>query len=156
MCHYCGCRQIPLIRDYVAEHDRATVHGDNALRALDQSDPAGAKAHLEAMARELESHWRGEENGLFAIMRREAAYAEHISPLVAEHRELAQLLGSVDLADPVDQQRVRDAVAELAEHISKEEDGLFPMSLIELSGAEWDTAMAAWEEAHPGEVLIED
>jgi len=30
------------------------------------------------------------------------------------------------------------------------------MSLIELSGAEWDTAMAAWEEAHPGEVLIED
>jgi hypothetical protein len=24
MCHYCGCREMPLIRDYVAEHERAT------------------------------------------------------------------------------------------------------------------------------------
>lgn len=115
-CHYCGCRQIPLIRDYTAERERATLHADNALRALDHGDPAGAETHLEAMARELECHWRGEENGLFAIMRREPAYAEHIS---------------------------------------KEEDGLSPMSLVELSGAERDAAIAAWEQAHPGEALSE-
>jgi hypothetical protein len=33
VCHYCGCRQMPLIRDYVAEHERATELGADAVRA---------------------------------------------------------------------------------------------------------------------------
>ncbi len=36
MCHYCGCRVMPLIRDYIAEHERAINHGGGAVRALDQ------------------------------------------------------------------------------------------------------------------------
>jgi hypothetical protein len=84
-------------------------------------------------------------------MSAEPEYAAYIEPLVAEHRELAALLTSVDLEDPADQQRIRVAVAELDEHISKEEDGLFPASLIALGGDDWDAAMEAWAEAHPGE-----
>jgi hypothetical protein len=47
-------------------------------------------------------------------------------------------------------------VEDLSEHISKEEDGLFPASLIALGGADWDAAMAAWAEAHPGQALLGD
>jgi hypothetical protein len=44
----------------------------------------------------------------------------------------------------------------LTEHISKEEDGLFPASVVTLGGAEWDASVAAWSEAHPGEKMITD
>jgi iron-sulfur cluster repair protein YtfE (RIC family) len=154
MCHYCGCRETPLIRDYIAEHERATNLGGDAVRAIDRGDIVAASAMLGAMGAELRSHWQGEENGLFAVLGRDPLVAEHVEPLVAEHRELADLLATVDLTDPADQERVRVAVFELHEHIAKEEDGLFPASLIALSGDEWDASMVAWQEAHPGETMI--
>jgi iron-sulfur cluster repair protein YtfE (RIC family) len=145
---------MPLIRDYVAEHEQATTLAGDAVRAIDHGELSTARRLLDELHAELTSHWQGEENGLFAVMRSEPGYAAYIEPLVVEHRELSELLTSVDLTDRADQRRVRVAVAELDEHISKEEDGLFPASLIALSGAEWDIAMAAWEEAHPGQTPL--
>ncbi len=43
------------------------------------------------------------------------------------------------------------AIDELYEHIAKEEEGLLPASLTTFDGADWDTAMAGWHEAHPGQ-----
>ena len=156
MCHYCGCRDMPLLRDYIAEHERATNLGGDAVRALDRGEHALARELLSAMGTELRSHWQGEENGIFAVMGREELYAEHIGPLVQEHRDLEELLRTVDLADAGDRDRVRKAVFDLHEHIAKEEDGLFPASLTALGGEEWDAAMAAWQEAHPGQQMIGD
>lgn len=156
MCHYCGCREMPLLRDYIAEHERVTNLGGDAVRALDRGHPDRARDLLHRMGEELRSHWQGEENGLFAVMGREELYAEHIAPLVQEHRELEQLLGEVDLAAAQDRDRVRAAVLHLHDHIAKEEDGLFPASLTALGGAEWEEAMAAWQDAHPGRQLIRD
>ena len=156
MCHYCGCHDMPLIRDYVAEHERVTGLADDIVRAIDRDDLEQARIAMSRMAGELESHWQGEENGIFAVMASQAEYADHIVPLVSEHRELAELLASADVSDPVDQQRIRDAVPELREHISKEEDGLFPASLTALTGSDWDAAIAAWHAAHPGKSLISD
>ncbi|MFC9309935.1 hypothetical protein ACFTWH_22285 [Streptomyces sp. NPDC057011] len=34
MCHYCGCRQIPLIKEFIAEHEAVTNAAGDALRAL--------------------------------------------------------------------------------------------------------------------------
>ena len=156
MCHYCGCRQMSLIRDYIAEHERASDLGGDAVRAIDSGDLGEARRCLDAMAAELTTHWRGEEDGIFQVMSRESAYADYIAPLVAEHRQLAELLSTVDVADAADQERIRVAVLELLEHISREEDGLFPASLTTLTGADWDTAIEAWHTAHPGEALIAD
>lgn len=156
MCHYCGCRQTPLIRDYIAEHERVTDLGGDAVRAIAHGDLDTAARLVTSMATELASHWEGEENGLFRVLSREPEYAEHITPLVAEHRELADLLATLDVAAPADQQRLRVAVVELHEHISKEEDGLFPASLTALSGRDWDAAIEAWLAAHSGKGLISD
>jgi len=154
VCHYCGCRDMRLLRDYIAEHERATNLGGDAVRAMDRGEYEQAKELLAATGTELRSHWQGEENGIFAVMGREELYAEHIGPLVQEHRELEQLLQTMDLASGDDRDRVRKAVFDLHEHIAKEEDGLFPASLTALSGAEWDEAMAAWQDAHPGQHMI--
>lgn len=149
MCQYCGCRDMPLLRDYIAEHERVMSHGDSAVRALDRGEDTLGRQLLAAMADELRSHWRGEENGLFAVMARDELFAEHIAPLVREHRELEELLEAVDPSDPEDLERIRKAVFDLREHIAKEEDGLFPASLTSLDGDEWDAAIAGWQGAHP-------
>jgi iron-sulfur cluster repair protein YtfE (RIC family) len=145
---------MPLLRDYIAEHERAMAHGGAAVRALDRGEHDRARELLVAMADELRPHWRGEENGLFAVMAKDDLFAEHIAPLVREHRELDALLESADLSDSNDRDLVRKAVFDLHEHIAKEEDGLFPASLTALDGDEWDAAMAAWHDAHPGRSMI--
>jgi len=149
MCHYCGCREIPLIREFIAEHESVTDTAGNALRALDHGDRELAGELVARMGLELHAHWQGEEDGLFAVMGGDAEYADHIGALVREHRELAVFLGRVDLGRAEDVVQLREAVDELHRHIAKEEDGLFPASLTALSGEEWDRSMAAWRSAHP-------
>lgn len=154
MCQYCGCRDLPLIRDYIAEHATVLNLGGEAVRRIDRGDLDTARRLLAEMAEELESHWRGEEQGLFKVLQREVLFAEHIEPLIREHRELADLLASADLAREADQQAVRVAVEDLWEHTRKEEDGIFPASLTELDGEDWDAAIAAWHEAHPDREMV--
>ena len=86
-----------LIRDFVDEHERALDHCDRSLRAADAGDFDAAYAQLALMTELLLAHWQGEEDGLFAVMSREAEYAEYIAPLVAEHRELEAFLTRADL-----------------------------------------------------------
>ena len=145
---------MPLLRDYIAEHERAINHGGSAVRALDRGDHTLAQAEVASMYDELRSHWEGEESGLFAVMMPDDLFAAHIAPLIAEHRELAELLDSVDLTVAADQNRFRVAYEELHEHITKEEDGLVPASLTTLDGQDWDAAIAAWHRAHPGRHMI--
>ena len=63
---------------------------------------------------------------------------------------------TVNVSDALDQRRIRVAVTELHEHISKEEDGPFPASLTALSARDWDEAMSAWRDAHPGVDMMSD
>ena len=156
VCHYCGCRQIPLIRDYIAEHELVLDLGDRALEEAGRGALDDAQATVAKMRAELLSHWQGEEEGVFALMRGDELYREHIDPLIAEHRELDALLARLDLTRADDRVRLREEVDELKVHISKEEDGIFPVTLVELSGPEWDLAIAAWERAHPGRTLTVD
>ncbi|MFC1432706.1 hemerythrin domain-containing protein [Streptacidiphilus sp. N1-3] len=150
MCWYCGCREIPLIRAFIAEHEAVSAHAGELLRALDAGDVVRAQQRLELMAAELRSHWDGEERGLFAVMSPDPEYRDYIAALVAEHRELDRLLAAADLADADTRGAVRAALAELVLHIAKEEDGLFPASLTALDADQWNAAIAAWQAVHPG------
>lgn len=148
VCFYCGCRDIPLLRDYIAEHERVTDLGADLTKALREEDLPAAKRLISEIAAELESHWRGEENGLFAAMRLEEGYRDYIDQLVNEHRQLRDLLATADLAEADDQRRVLAALEELHEHIAKEEDGLFPASLTALDGDQWERAIRVWQTVH--------
>ena len=95
-----------------------------------RSTAANWAGHASCWARapDLAAHWQDEETGLFRVMAREELFAEHIAPLIRQHRELGELLATVDILEPEGQQAIRDAVFDLYGHISKEEDGLFPVS----------------------------
>lgn len=150
MCFYCGCREIPLIRAFIAEHESVTDRAGALIRALDTGDLATAGRQLAAMTDELRLHWAGEEEGLFAVMSSDAEYRDYIAALVAEHRELDRLLSAPDLTSPAVISALRTALADLAGHIAKEEDGLFPASLTALTADDWQTAIQAWQTVHPG------
>ena len=157
MCHYCGCRHVPLIRDYIAEHELVVDLGRRALHEAGTGHLDEAAALVEQMRTELESHWRGEERGVFTVMAEaDDLYADYVAPLVDEHRELAAFLEVIDLTSDVDRRRLATEMDDLLEHISREEDGLFPATLVTLSGPAWDRAIDAWHEAHPGRSMIAD
>lgn len=157
MCHYCGCRQIPLIRDFIAEHEEISALGAKAMRELGHGDVARAQADVEQMRELLASHWRGEEDGVFVAMAAaDDLYADYIRPLEEEHRDLGAFLAGIDLSRPEDVARFQRELVDLAEHIAREEDGLFPATLVTLSGPQWDDSIAAWEAAHPGRTLSTD
>jgi hemerythrin-like domain-containing protein len=157
VCQYCGCRAVPLIRDYIAEHDDVLDLLDAALRAIAVDDLDRAVAGVHEAREALARHWAGEENGIFTVMAaRDDEYARYVAPLIEEHRELEHFLAHVDLSVKQGQADLRTAFEELKEHISKEEDGLFPASLTALDGDDWNASMAAWQDAHPSERMLSD
>lgn len=145
---------MPLIQDYIAEHDHAVDVSAEAIKAMDAGDHARTRELLGQLAENLKAHWKGEEEGLFRQLLERDLYEDHIRPLIEEHRALEKFLAEVDVTDPAQQQRLRDEVLELREHILKEEDGIFPASITALDGTEWDAAISAWHDAHPGADMI--
>ncbi|MGW6723517.1 hemerythrin domain-containing protein [Streptomyces sp. NPDC054995] len=89
-----------------------------------------------------------DEQGLFAVMRENEEYTRYVDALAAEHRELAAFLDTLDLESAAQRGAFVRAVEELYTHISKEEDGLFPASLTELTGEQWDRSIDAWRTVH--------
>ncbi|MFI6478550.1 hemerythrin domain-containing protein [Nonomuraea sp. NPDC050663] len=147
MCDYCGCREMPLLKEFIAEHEAIYDTASDIRRALDHGEPAAELVgRLRAL---LAPHFVAEEDGLFQVMAGQEEYAGYVAALVDEHRELDAFLAAADLNREDDRTTMRQAVAHLWEHIRKEEDGLFPASVSALSAAEWDVAFEAWERVHP-------
>ncbi|MVU82381.1 hemerythrin domain-containing protein [Nocardia sp. ET3-3] len=148
MCHYCGCRDMPLIKEFIAEHEAVYNLSGDIRRALESGDIDTARRDLVEIQRQLTEHWAGEEQGLFAVMRDDPDCTDYIDALEAEHREMTTDLSTADLTTPEGRQQVLASLATLWPHIEKEEDGLFPMSLTTLSGEQWTAAIDAWERVH--------
>ncbi|MET9769812.1 hypothetical protein [Streptomyces sp. NPDC006415] len=81
-------------------------------------------------------------------MRENEEYTRYVDALAAEHPELAAFLDTLDLESAAQRGAFVRAVEELYTHISKEEDGLFPASLTELTGEQWDRSIDAWRTVH--------
>jgi hemerythrin-like domain-containing protein len=138
MCSYCGCRANTLIARYTAEHDDIV----NALGDLRRAVHAGSHESVTdaaaRMAGLLSPHTASEERSLFAELRVDPEFTEHVDGLCAEHAELDTLLDGIAagrLGDvPLFETRLRH-------HIDKEENGLFPASIIALDGSAWERAV---------------
>jgi hemerythrin-like domain-containing protein len=135
MCSYCGCRAITMIGRLSTEHV-AIINATGALRrvALD-GDSAGAAIAVEELAALLDPHTRGEEHGLFAELRLDEDFADHVEALCAEHREIDARLARVAEGDHAEVQELENL---LRRHIDKEENGIFPAAAVALDGAAWD------------------
>jgi hemerythrin-like domain-containing protein len=136
MCSYCGCRNIPMIAKLNAEHD-TIVNSSYALEIAGRNDDvAAAKTAGKILGELLHPHTEREQNGLFAEMKTNEMFIEHIASLCAEHDQLDADLAAIDAGDLT---RVPALITLLNNHIDREENGLFPAALAYLDDTQWDT-----------------
>ena len=134
MCSYCGCRSVGIIGRFSTEHEEI-INASGLLRRAVADGRTDVFDLVDDVARLLDPHTGAEEVGLFAVLRRDEDFTEHVDTLCGEHTALDELLariraGDTDLADRFD--------ADLRSHIQREENGLFPASLTTLGGEEWE------------------
>ena len=135
VCSYCGCRAITVIGRLSNEHVEI-INATGALRraALAEDGDAAATAGKELTSL-LGAHTTGEERGLFAELRLDPEFADHIDVLCAEHREINAYLARLTNGDP---SGVAALETLLRRHIDKEENGMFPAAAVALDGQAWE------------------
>ncbi|HET7661133.1 MAG TPA: hemerythrin domain-containing protein [Oryzihumus sp.] len=135
MCSYCGCRSITVIGRYMAEHEDIVNLAGELRRAVERGEPEAVRAAADKVGAALHPHTRSEERSLFAQMRQDAEFTEHIDSLCGEHHELDAGLARVADGDhaayPAFEQLLRH-------HIDREDNGLFPAAAIALDGPDWE------------------
>lgn len=148
MCEYCGCQRNPVIAELTAEHDRLRELSRALAAVLDTVDVSAAGEVAAQMLTVLGPHTQVEEDGLFPPLA--ADFGDHLDHLVAEHRAIDAALRDVasGRTEPGWQQRTHHALADLFDHILKEQDGVFPAALAALSAGDWDALDAARDRAH--------
>lgn len=143
MCEYCGCQALTAIDELTREHDLVVdLIADVRAAHRDHDVPrmAGLARRIAAV---LGPHTVVEEQGLFPALAGE--FPDHMAALRAEHRRVEAVLGeaaAVTPADPAWPDRFMDVLAMLRDHILKEQDGVFPAALANLSTQEWEAVDA--------------
>ena len=95
MCSYCGCRANTVIARYSAEHDEIINAMGVLRRAASAGDRDGAGAAASHLAGLLDPHTASEERSLFAELRQDAEFTEHVDGLVLVMGLAAGALGSM-------------------------------------------------------------
>ncbi|CAL9668395.1 hemerythrin domain-containing protein [Streptomyces sp. NPDC057245] len=154
MCEYCGCQSLTSIDELTREHEAVVALISRVRAALKAGDGAATAALARDIAAVLAPHTQVEERGLFPAMAVE--FPDRIAALEAEHRRIEAVLAEAAdrvPADPAWPGRLLDALAQLREHILKEQDGVFPAALATLTTEQWEaveTVRARVGSALPG------
>lgn len=147
LCEYCGCRQVEPIADLMDEHMLLLEIAGDLRRALTEQDRARATAKRAELVDLLAGHTGREEAGVFAALKAQGDYAEQVEALESEHVSLDGAVAALDLEAP-DAVDVLDRVtAELADHIDKENLGIFPVAVVTLGATGWGIVERAHEQS---------
>lgn len=142
MCSYCGCRTNTEIARYTREHEVILDTMGELRRASAAADTARMQEIVAILASQLEPHTLREERSLFAEMRKEEEFREHIDGLCAEHTSLDALVARIATGEHAAVEVLYEA---LWRHIDKEENGLFPAAIIAIDGPTWERIVALAE-----------
>ncbi len=123
-----------MIARYSAEHE-AIVNAMGALRRkAANNDREAAGIAVSTLVDLLVPHVASEERSLFAELRTDSEFTEHVDGLCNEHRDIDTRIASVALGDLTQLDGLENL---LRRHIDKEENGLFPAAAIALDGPAW-------------------
>lgn len=141
MCEYCGCQNLEVIADLTAEHEALRDLGRELTGAVAADDRHAAARCAGLMLDVLAPHTKVEEGGLFPAMA--AEFPEIIGDLTDDHFRIEADLRQIADGHTHNWASLAEAVvAELFEHILKEQDGVFPASLSVLRPDEWEQVAA--------------
>lgn len=148
MCEYCGCRQVEPIADLMDEHLRLLEVVGDLRRALIRGDRDAAGAGRTELVDLLAAHTAREEAGIFAALRLQGEYVDQIDVLEGEHGSLDGALGTIDLDAADATARLDRFVADLSDHIDKENLGIFPVAVVTLGAPGWEVVERAHERSN--------
>ena len=146
MCEHCGCRGVRPIAELMDEHYVLLDLAGDIRRSLAAGDHPAAEAALRRLARLLARHVGREERGVLAAVKQQGDFAEAAEKLEDEHTFLDRELDRLDVADPAFPERALSLLDALAEHIDRENLGVFPVAVVTLGAAGWETVGQAHAE----------
>jgi hemerythrin-like domain-containing protein len=148
VCEYCGCRQVEPIADLMDEHLRLLEIVGDLRRALAAGDRAEAATRRAELVDLLARHTAREEAGVFTALRLQGEYVDEIDVLEGEHSSLDAAVAAIDL-DAADAVTELDRfVADLTDHIDKENLGIFPVAVVTLGATGWEVVERAHERSN--------
>lgn len=145
MCEYCGCRQVEPLADLMDEHLRLLEITGDLRRDLDAGDHSAAAAKRTELVDLLGAHTRREEAGIFAALRAQGDYVDEVDALEGEHVSLDRAVAALDLDAPDAVETLDRVVADLSDHIDKENLGIFPVAVVTLGATGWEVVERAHE-----------
>jgi hypothetical protein len=130
------CRAEPVVAALMADHAGLVGRVHRILGCLDNGNTTLAGALTRELAASFAHHVAMEEAGLFTQMRKCTTAAARIDRLIGDDRRvIARLSHPASLVEP---ERLRQALAELVDHIGSEDADLFPLALSALPAKCWD------------------
>jgi len=124
-----------MIAKLTKEHEDIAACAYKLTAANREGDVAAGRAAAQELGNKLHPHALREENGVFAELKRDDLFTEHIEELCAEHDELDRHIDAIVAGDL---SHVPMLVLLLKSHIDREENGLFPSALAYLSDDQWE------------------
>ena len=147
MCEYCGCRQLEPIAELMDQHDSLIEIAGDLRRALVEGDAARALTKRDELVDLLSTHTRVEEAGIFAALKDQGDYVGEVDALEGEHVSLDEAVAGLDPAAPGAVAVLDALVADLSEHIDKENNGIFPVAVVTLGATGWEVVDRAHEQS---------
>jgi hemerythrin-like domain-containing protein len=145
MCEHCGCRGVEPIAELMDEHLALLELAGDVRRHLVAGDRVTAAEVLVEVTRQLGRHVSREERGVFAAMKEQGEFVDAVEELESEHLSFDAALASLDPGGADFDARVEALLAELSEHIDKENLGIFPVAVVTLGARGWETVGRAHE-----------
>jgi hemerythrin-like domain-containing protein len=142
MCEYCGCRQIEPLAELMDEHLALLDVASDVELALRHGDQPRALETLGRLADLLDRHVRREEDGVFTALKETGEFVDEVAELEQEHVDFHAQIAGLEPTDPGFLEQVRAIFAHLADHIDREDLGIFPVSVVTLGAHGWDIVSA--------------
>lgn len=138
MCGHCGCHEVDAIAELDAEHVALVEDGARLRAALAAGDRVAARDLLAELVEHLSGHVRREERGIFTALRDHGEFADEVDALEGEHRDLDAAVAELDPEAGDFAATVEGLLADLEQHIEREDLGIFPVSVVTLGADGWD------------------
>jgi hemerythrin-like domain-containing protein len=135
MCDYCECRTHSQIASLSDDHEVLLELLGTLGASIAADDHERARELLADLHRRLDTHAAREERGVFTQLRRVVRDDDYVAMFERDHQHLHELL---DATHHTDWRRpAAEFVADLREHILREETDLFPAAHQMLEPRDW-------------------
>jgi hypothetical protein len=119
------------------EHTALVDQAYGVRQALAADDVPAAMSRLAAVVPRLQRHVRREEDGILRALRGSGEFLDEIEALQGEHGDLEKAIAALDPDAPDLAASVLCLLDDLEAHITREDYGIFPVSVVTLGAAEW-------------------